>query len=242
MLACYDASFASLLDESGLDIILVGDSLGMVIKGHKTTLTVKMQEMIYHTRCVSSGVENSLIMTDMPFSSYQQSQQKAYANAAKLIEAGAHLVKLEGNGWITETVEFLANRDIPICCHIGLLPQSIHKHGGYKLQGVAVDEARRLKQLSKDLEQSGAECLVLELVSKNVAKQIRDSISIPAIGIGSGPYLDGQVLVLYDILGIKTSQKPKFAKDFLQTSGSIKNCIEKFINSVKDGSFPENKN
>ncbi len=238
MLSCYDSTFANLLDESGLDVILVGDSLGMVIKGHETTLTVKMQEMTYHTKCVSTGVKNSLIMTDMPFSSYQQSPQKAYSNASKLIEAGAHLVKLEGNNWINETVEFLANRDIPVCCHIGLLPQSIHKHGGYKLQGVEVEEAKKLLQLSKDLERSGAECLVLELVSKNLAKQITDSISIPTIGIESGPYLDGQVLVLYDILGLKTIKKPKSAKNFLQTSGSIKNCVQSFISAVKDGSFP----
>ncbi|OUV02302.1 MAG: 3-methyl-2-oxobutanoate hydroxymethyltransferase [Betaproteobacteria bacterium TMED82] len=237
-LTCYDFTFASLIDKCGVDITLVGDSLGMVIKGYDTTLSVTIEEMIYHTRCVASGIKNSIVMADLPFSTYQESPEKAYSNASKLLEAGAKIIKLEGNAWIKKTINFLSSRDIPVCSHIGMLPQSLHKIGGYKVQGDSPEEASRLLKLSLELEREGADVLVLELVTKSLAKEITTSVKIPTIGIGSGPSTNGQVLVLYDILGLDSKVKPRFVKNFMRGNDSIKKCIEAYALSVRSGIYP----
>ena len=240
-LTCYDATFATILDNAGVDILLVGDSLGNVVQGSETTLPVSLEDMIYHTRCVARGTRNALIMTDMPFGSYQLSPEQAFENAAKIVAAGAHMVKLEGGQIMTDTVQFLTQRGIPVCAHIGLTPQSIHQLGGYKLQGNTEKSAKQLLDDARSLEKSGAGLLVMEVVPAALAQTITQSLAIPTIGIGAGLHCSAQVLVLHDLLGLYPGKKPRFAKDFMANAGSIQQAVANYVTAVKTGSFPANE-
>jgi 3-methyl-2-oxobutanoate hydroxymethyltransferase len=236
-LTAYDAGFARLLDEAGVDIVLVGDSLGMVVQGHASTLPVKLSEMTYHTRCVSRGVSRAFVVGDLPFASYQQSPQQAYASAARLMAAGAHMVKLEGGAVMVKTVEFLVQRGIPVCAHLGLLPQSVNQLGGYKVQARDEAAAAQLLADATDMESAGAGLLVLESIPAPLGKQVTASISIPTIGIGAGPDCSGQVLVLHDVLGVYP-HPPKFSRNFMVDAGSIRTALKTYVDSVKSGTFP----
>ena len=238
MLTCYDSTFAALLESCKLDSILVGDSLGMVIKGDKTTLTVSLEEIKYHLKCVSAKSANTFTIVDMPFSTFQENPQKTFSHAAKLMDSGAQMVKLEGGNWLLETIEFLTVRGIPVCTHLGMLPQSIHKIGCYRKFGSSEQEKDLLVKTAASLESAGSELLILELVNSSTSKQITETLKIPTVGIGSGKFVDGQVLVLYDILGI--GNKLSFAKNFLSGCNSIEECVKNYIQAVKEGTFPEN--
>lgn len=238
VLTCYDASFATLLDNAGVEVLLVGDSLGMVVQGEKTTLPVTMDDMLYHTRCVERGAVNAFILADLPFGSYQQSPQLAYTNAARLMAAGAHMVKLEGGAHMIETTAFLVERGIPVCSHIGLTPQSVHQLGGYRVQGKTDNAAKKLLEDALALQHAGAGMMLLEAIPATLAKQITMRLSIPTIGIGAGPDCSGQVLVLYDLLGLYPGKPPKFAKDFLVGAGSASAAVEQYVKAVKNGEFP----
>ena len=238
MLTCYDASFASLVDRAGVDVLLVGDSLGMVIAGEPTTLAVTLDEMAYHTRCVAHGARSALIVADMSFGSYQGGPEAAYANAARLMAAGAKMVKLEGGGWLAPTVEFLAVRGIPVCGHIGLQPQSVHKLGGYKAVGKTDASARALRDDAQALARAGVELLVLEMVPAALAGEITRELPVPTIGIGAGPGCSGQVLVLYDMLGIYPGKPARFVRNFMTGSDSVEAAVAAYVKAVKDGSFP----
>ena len=238
MLTCYDSTFAALLERCKLDSILVGDSLGMVIKGEKTTLGVSLDEIKYHLKCVSARSGNTFVIVDMPFSTFQENPEKTFSHAARLMEAGAQMVKLEGGDWLLKTVEFLATRGIPVCTHLGMLPQSIHKIGRYRKFGSSEQEKDLLVKTATSLENAGSELLILELVNSSTSKQITEILKIPTVGIGSGKFVDGQVLVLYDILGI--GNKLSFAKNFLSESSSIEECVKNYIQAVKKQTFPEN--
>ncbi|MDZ4099633.1 MAG: 3-methyl-2-oxobutanoate hydroxymethyltransferase [Methylophilaceae bacterium] len=238
VLTCYDASFATLLDNAGVDVLLVGDSLGMVLHGANSTLSVTLHDMQYHTRCVAKGNKNAYIITDMPFGSYQQNPEQALRNAARLMTAGAHMVKLEGGAVMAETVRFLVERGIPACGHLGLTPQSVHQLGGYRVQGRDEADAAKLLADARALADAGAGLLVLEMVPATLAKQISESISIPTIGIGAGPDCDGQVLVLQDMLGIYAGKSPKFSRNFMQGAQSIQAAVENYVQAVRSGNFP----
>ena len=237
VLTCYDASFARVLDAAEVDVLLVGDSLGMVIQGHSSTLPVKLAEMAYHTRCVAAGTERAFIVADLPFGSYQPSPERAYTSAARLMAAGAHMVKLEGGAVMVDTVAFLTQRGIPVCTHIGLLPQSVNQLGGYKVQGREDAAAAQLVADARALESAGAGLIVLEMVPASVAKAVTDALTIPTIGIGAGAACSGQVLVLYDMLGIYP-HAPKFSKNFLAGSDSIEAATRAYVSAVKNGNFP----
>ncbi|MFA7240201.1 MAG: 3-methyl-2-oxobutanoate hydroxymethyltransferase [Sulfuricellaceae bacterium] len=238
VLTCYDASFAALLDNAGVEVLLVGDSLGMVVQGEKTTLPVSMDDMLYHTRCVARGAIISFILADLPFGSYQQNPQQAYANAARLMAAGAHMVKLEGGAPMIETTAFLVERGIPVCSHLGLTPQSVHQLGGYRVQGKTDHAAKKLLEDALALQHAGAGMLLLEAIPATLAKQITMHLTIPTLGIGAGPDCSGQVLVLYDLLGIYPGKPPKFAKNFLAGAGSAREAVEQYVKAVKGGEFP----
>lgn len=236
-LTAYDSTFASLLDRAGVDVILVGDSLGMVLQGEKSTLKVNMADMIYHSRIVKKGCHRPLLVNDMPFMSYS-SKAKALGNAARLVAEGeAQVVKMEGGAEIADIIDAVVSHGIPVCAHLGLTPQSIHKLGGYKVQGRNQEDAERILRDALILEQAGADILVLECVPQKLAKEITDRISIPVIGIGAGADCDGQVLVLYDLLGL-TEKQPKFSKNYLQQSNSIFDAIVNYVKEVKAGKFP----
>ncbi len=237
-LTCYDASFAALLEGAGVDILLVGDSLGMVIQGKGTTLSVSMEEMVYHTRCVAEGASRAFIMADMPFGSYQENPEKAFSNAAQLLAAGAHMVKIEGGLPMVETVRFLADRGVPVCAHIGLTPQSVHRLGGYRVQGKTEVEASRLLNDAAALEAAGASFLLMEAIPGELAGEITESLSIPTIGIGAGRACSGQVLVLHDMLGIYPGKQAKFVKNFMIGAGSIQDAVRHYVDEVKSGDFP----
>ncbi|HVY07047.1 MAG TPA: 3-methyl-2-oxobutanoate hydroxymethyltransferase [Burkholderiales bacterium] len=238
MLTCTDASFAALLDAAGIDIFLVGDSLAMTVQGHDSTLPVTMDEMVYHTRIVARGTKRALVLGDLPFGSYQSGIDKAYENAARLMSAGAHMVKLEGGEIMAPQVEFLASRGIPVCGHIGLTPQSVHALGGWKIQGKTDDSAQRLIDAGKSLERAGASLMVVELVPAAVGRALTDALSIPVIGIGAGPQCSGQILNLYDMLDIYPGKKPRFVKNFMQGSASIADAIGRYVKEVKAGTYP----
>lgn len=238
MLTCYDASFATLLDEAGVETLLIGDSLGNVIQGEETTLPVTLEHMLYHTRCVARGTKQAMVVADMPFGTFQVSPEKTFENAARLMAAGAHMVKVEGGRSMAETVRFLTSRGIPVCGHIGLTPQSVHQLGGFKVQGKTDTAAQVLLDDAKALEQAGAGLLVLEAVPAALAKQVTESITTPTIGIGAGKDCSGQVLVLYDMLDVFPGKKAKFVKSFIQGTGSIQGAVQAFVAAVKDGSFP----
>lgn len=237
-LTAYDASFATLLSDAGVDVILVGDSLGMVIQGRNSTVPVTMDDMAYHGRAVAAGARRAMIMVDMPFMSYA-TPEDALHNAARLMqEGGAHIVKLEGTANQAQVVERLAAHGIPVCAHLGLRPQFVHKLGGYRIQGRGNDAAQVLADDAKVLEQAGADALLLECVPAALAARIRAAVRIPVIGIGAGSECDGQVLVLYDMLGITPGKRPKFSKDFLQSSGSVPAALRAYVEQVKAGTFP----
>jgi 3-methyl-2-oxobutanoate hydroxymethyltransferase len=237
-LTAYDATFARLLSEQGVEIVLVGDSLGMVLQGADNTLAVTMDDMVYHTRLVAAGTHGPLILSDMPFMSYATPEQ-ALANAARLIgEGGAHMVKLEGGSWLLDTVRKLTERGIPVCGHLGLTPQWVNKFGGHRVQGREPDAAELIYSDAQALEQAGAELLVLECVPSALAKRITTSLSMPVIGIGAGLDCDGQVLVLHDVIGV-SARKPRLARNFLQQGGSIQAAVAAFVADVKSGKFPE---
>ncbi len=238
VLTCYDATFATILENAGIDALLVGDSLGNVLHGENTTLSVTLSDMIYHTRCVARGASKAFIITDMPFGSYQVSPEQAFENASKILAAGAHMVKIEGGQIMADTIQFLTQRGIPVCAHIGLTPQSIHQLGGYKLQGNSEKSAKQLLDDAKILEKSGASLLVMEVVPAKLAKKITQALSIPTIGIGAGGDCSGQVLVLHDMLGLVQGKKPRFVKDFMADAKSIQDAIANYVTAVKTGQFP----
>ena len=237
VLTCYDASFARVLDAAGVDVLLVGDSLGMVVQGHATTLPVKLAEMAYHTRCVAAGTERAFIVADLPFGSYQPSSERAFSAAARLMAAGAHMVKLEGGAVMADTVAFLTRRGIPVCAHLGLLPQSVNQLGGYRVQGREDAAAAQLIADARALEAAGAALIVLEMVPAALAKAVTGALTIPTIGIGAGADCSGQVLVLYDMLGLYP-RAPRFSKNFLAGSDGIEAAVRAYVAAVKDGSFP----
>ncbi|MBT4385376.1 MAG: 3-methyl-2-oxobutanoate hydroxymethyltransferase [Betaproteobacteria bacterium] len=238
MLTCTDASFAGMLDQAEVDMFLIGDSLGMVIQGDNSTLGVTMGDMVYHTRCVAKATNRALIVGDLPFGSYQKSPEQAIENAIELMAAGAQMVKLEGRVVMSDTVRFLVDRGIPVCGHIGLTPQSVHALGGFKVQGKSEEAINDLIVAAKALEQSGASAIVLELVPNDVGGRVTESINIPVIGIGAGPYCSGQVLNLYDMLDIYQGRKPKFVKNFMADSSSILDAVKAYVTEVKAGTFP----
>jgi len=237
VLTCYDASFARVLDAAGVDVLLVGDSLGMVIQGHGSTLPVKLAEMAYHTRCVAAGTERTFIVADLPFGSYQPSPERAYTSAARLMAAGAHMVKLEGGAVMLDTVVFLTQRGIPVCAHIGLLPQSVNQLGGYKVQGREEAAAAQLVADARAMEAAGAGLLLMEMVPATVAQAVTGALTIPTIGIGAGAACSGQVLVLYDMLGIYP-RAPRFSKNFLVGTDGIEAAAHAYVAAVKNGHFP----
>jgi 3-methyl-2-oxobutanoate hydroxymethyltransferase len=236
-LTCYDASFARVLDAAGVDIVLVGDSLGMVIQGHASTLPVKLAEMRYHTRCVATGTHRAFIVADLPFGSYQARPAQAFSAAARLMAAGAHMVKLEGGAVMTDTVHFLTARGIPVCAHLGLLPQSVNQLGGYRVQGRDDATAAQMLADALALQRAGAGLLVLESIPATLAATLSDQLAIPTIGIGAGSDCGGQVLVLYDALGIYPTP-PKFARNFLADADSIDAAVRAYVAAVKGGAFP----
>lgn len=237
-LTCYDASFAALLDAAGLDSLLVGDSLGNVIQGHDTTLPVKLADMAYHTACVVRGSKRAFLITDMPFGTYQESPQQAFRSAAELMAAGAQMVKLEGGAEFAETVRFLTQRGVPVCGHLGLTPQSVHKFGGYRVQGKGDEAEQKLIEDAIELESAGAELLVLEAIPATLGEQVTQRLRIPTIGIGAGPRCSGQVLVLHDMLDVFPGKKAKFVRNFMKGASSIADAAERYVRAVRDGSFP----
>ncbi len=238
VLTCYDASFAALLEAQGVDVLLVGDSLGMVLQGHETTLPVTLDDMAYHTACVARGSSQAFIVVDMPFGTSQVSPERTFEQAAKLMAAGAQMVKLEGGSVMAETVHFLTGRGIPVCAHLGLTPQSVHQLGGYRVQGKEPSSAQRLLEDASVLEQAGAGMLVLETIPALLAAEITAQLTIPTIGIGAGAACSGQVLVLHDMLDIFPGKKARFVKNYMQGRISIAEAVSNYVKEVKDGSFP----
>lgn len=238
ILTCYDASFAALLEAQGVDVLLVGDSLGMVLQGHDSTLPVALDDMVYHTACVARGSKTAFIIADMPFGTSQISPQQTFAHAARLMVAGAQMVKIEGGEEMAETVHFLTTRGIPVCAHIGLTPQSVHQLGGYKVQGKSEDDAKRIVSDALALQQAGAGMIILEAVPAALALDITAVLSIPTIGIGAGASCSGQVLVLYDMLDIYPGKKARFVKNYMQGAASIAEAVSLYVAEVKNGSFP----
>jgi 3-methyl-2-oxobutanoate hydroxymethyltransferase len=239
VLTCYDASFAGVLEESGVDMLLVGDSLGMVLQGHDTTLPVTLEQMVYHTACVARGSQRAAIVADMPFGTSQVSPEETFEHAARLMAAGAQMVKLEGGAVMAQTIAFLAQRGIPVFAHIGLTPQSVHQMGGYRVQGKGKTAAEQVLQDALAVERAGASMLLLEGLPAPLAEKITAGVSIPTIGIGAGAGCSGQVLVVYDMLGIYPGKKPRFVKDFMQGAGSIAEAVASYVREVKAGTFPD---
>lgn len=239
MLTAYDYTTAKLLDESGVDSILVGDSLGMVVLGYDDTLSVTMEDMIHHSAAVARGAKNALVITDMPFMSYQTSVYDAVVNAGRLVKEGkAQAVKLEGGIEFCEHIKAIVKVSIPVCAHIGLTPQSVNAFGGFKVQGKGKEEAQRLLDEARAVEEAGAFAVVLECVPAKLAKKISESISIPTIGIGAGAGCDGQVLVYQDMLAMYSEFKPKFVKQYAQIGSVMKDAFRQYIDEVKSGAFP----
>jgi len=237
-LTCYDASFARVLEDAGVEVLLVGDSLGMVIQGQPTTLPVTLRDMIYHTRCVSRVRRRALIMTDMPFMS-DLSPQHALSNSARVLkEGGAHIVKLEGGAVLLPTIDLLSRHGIPVCAHLGLQPQSVNKLGGYHVQGREDAAAQQILEDAMAVVEAGADMVLLECVPSVLAERVAAAVKVPVIGIGAGAACDGQVLVLYDLLGVSQGLRPRFVKDFLSDAGSVVAAVEAYVQAVKRGEFP----
>jgi 3-methyl-2-oxobutanoate hydroxymethyltransferase len=237
MLTCYDASFAALMDRCGVEILLIGDSLGMVCQGHTSTLPVTVDDIAYHTASVARGNQTAFIAADMPFGSYA-TPESAFKNAVLLIQAGAQMVKLEGGAWLAETVRFLSERAVPVFAHIGLTPQSVHQFGGYKVQGKTIESAEQLKADALVLQAAGASAVLLEAIPAALGKEVTASLAIPTIGIGAGPDCSGQVLVMHDLLGVFPGRKARFVKNFMEGQSSIEAAVRAYIAAVKDHSFP----
>ena len=238
MLTCYDAAFASLLDEAGVDILLIGDSLGNVLQGRGSTAPVSLEDMVYHTFCVSRGHKWAWIVADLPFDSYHVSKEEAWKSAAALVKAGAHMVKLEGGGWTAETVRFISERGIPVCAHLGFTPQTVHALGGFKVQGRDEAGAARIKRESQELVDAGAAMLLYEMVPAALAAEITAASPVPVIGIGAGVGTSGQVLVLHDMLNITPGRKPRFVKDFMAGRDSVLAAVKGYVDEVRAGTFP----
>lgn len=237
-ITAYDASIAARVDEAGVDFVLVGDSLGMVVQGHASTLPVTMDAMVYHTACVARGLRRALLVADMPFMAYRD-PSIALANAARLLaEGGAAMVKLEGADWVCEVIDALRRHEVPVCAHLGLTPQSVHRLGGYRVQGRDQAAAERLKADARAVQQAGADLLVLECVPAALAAEITRDLSIPTIGIGAGAGCDGQILVVYDLLGITPGKRPRFSKDFLAGTHSVVDAVAEYARAVRSGEFP----
>lgn len=238
-LTAYDVTFARLLDEAGIDLILVGDSLGMVVQGHPNTLPVTFEESLYHTRCCARAVRRALLVTDMPFMSYQISPEQALTNAARCLkEGGAHAVKLEGGVEIASTVERLVRAGIPVMGHIGMQPMRVHQYGGYKLQGTIGDEQTAIRTDALAIAQAGAFALVLEKIPAALAQEITSLVPIPTIGIASGPHCDGQILVSYDMLGLTDQFKFRFVRRYLEGAQLVREAVRRYIEDVRNAQFP----
>jgi 3-methyl-2-oxobutanoate hydroxymethyltransferase len=237
MLTAYDASFASLMDMCGVETLLVGDSLGMVCQGHNSTLPVTIADVAYHTASVARGNKTALLLADMPFGTYA-TPEAAFNNALKLIQAGAQMVKLEGGAWVVDTVRFLVEREIPVCAHLGLTPQSVHRFGGYKVQGKTSEAAQQLKDDALALQAAGASLLILEAIPAGLGKEVTDLLTMPTIGIGAGPDCSGQVLVMHDFIGVFPGKKARFVKNFMEGQTSIEGAVRAYIREVKEGTFP----
>ncbi|ADJ27706.1 3-methyl-2-oxobutanoate hydroxymethyltransferase [Nitrosococcus watsonii] len=238
MLTAYDASFAALLEAAGVEVLLVGDSLGMVLQGQESTLPVTMDDMVYHCRNVARGSQRAFMLADMPFMSYATPIQAA-DNAARLMrEGGVQMVKFEGGRLLAETVEYLTARGIPVCAHLGLLPQSVHRMGGYRVQGRGETSAQQIHDDAMILQEAGADMLILECVPARLGNEITDVLKIPVISCGAGPYCDGQVLVLYDMLGISRGKPPSFSHNFLEGTNNIPDAIQAYVSAVKKKEFP----
>ena len=239
MLTAYDAGFARVFDENGADLILVGDSLGMVVQGRDSTLPVTVADIAYHTQCVARGLRKALLISDLPFQA-DATPERALDASVQLLRAGAAMVKLEGAGHKLETIRYLVEREIPVCAHLGLTPQSVLRLGGYKVQGREDAAAAKLREDARLVEEAGASLLVLECVPSPLAAAMTKAASIPTIGIGAGPACDGQVLVLHDFLGLHTGhRRPKFVKDFLAEGGSVAGATQAYAQAVREGRFPD---
>jgi 3-methyl-2-oxobutanoate hydroxymethyltransferase len=237
-LTCYDASFAVLLDEADVDVVLVGDSMGMVIQGYDTTVPVTMDHIVYHCRAVARGLHRPFLMADLPFMSYP-SKERALENSVRLMQdGGAKMVKLESGATQAEIVEWLARHDIAVCAHLGLRPQSVHKTGGFRVQGREQDAAAEMIDAAKRLESAGADIILLECIPADLGKAITEALHVPVIGIGAGPDTDGQILVLYDILDITTGRKPRFVRNFMQGAGDNREALKRFVEAVRGGAYP----
>ncbi len=245
MLTCYDASFAKLMELAGVDVLLVGDSLGMVLQGAENTLQVTLEQMIYHVKCVAAGAPNTLILADMPVNTYEFGKELALENAQMLMDAGAHMVKFEGGGKLAETARHLVQHGIPVCAHLGFTPQSVEKLGGYKIQGKTPESAQQILQDAQAMQEAGASLVLLEMVPAALAGKV--TAIVPTIGIGAGVDCSGQVLVLQDLLGIYNGpaskapqdyKAPRFAKNFLQESNSVQQAVVNYVAAVKDKTFP----
>lgn len=237
VLTAYDASFASLMDHCGIDILLVGDSLGNVAQGHRTTLPVTLDDIAYHTTCVARGNTAALLVADMPFGTYG-TPQSAFDNAVRLMQAGAQMVKLEGGAWLTDTVRFLTERAIPVFAHLGLTPQYVHQLGGFRVQGKTAEAAARLKADALALQDASASLLLLEAIPATLGQDVTDLLAIPTIGIGAGAGCSGQVLVMHDMLGVFPGKKARFVQDFMQGQTSIEGAIRAYIEAVREQTFP----
>ncbi|ESP92772.1 MULTISPECIES: 3-methyl-2-oxobutanoate hydroxymethyltransferase [Pseudoalteromonas] len=239
-LTAYDASFAKLFYDNGVDVVLVGDSLGMVLQGADDTLGVTTEEIAYHTRSVRAGSRELFVVADMPFMSYSNPAQ-ACENAAKLMRSGANMVKLEGGTWLAESIKLLTQQGIPVCGHLGLTPQSVHVFGGFKIQGREEQQALQMIADAQALESAGAQMLVIECIPSDLAKRITEAVNIPVIGIGAGKEVDGQILVMHDLVGISAGYIPKFSKNFLAETGNMQDAVKKFCDDVKSGAFPSSE-
>ena len=238
MLTCYEASFAALMNRAGVDALLVGDSLGMTVQGRDSTLPVTLAEMCYHTAAVARGNQNAMIVADLPFGAYQQSREQAFAAAAELMQAGAHVVKLEGGAFMADTTAFLQQRGIPVCAHIGLTPQSVHALGGYKVQGKGDGAAERLLADARAHDTAGAAMILMEAVPAELGSRVTQAVSCPTIGIGAGVGCDGQVLVMHDMLGVYPGKTARFVKNFMDGQSSVQAAVEAYVRAVKEQTFP----
>ena len=238
VVTAYDALFARIVEQAGIDVILVGDSLGVVVQGKANTLSVTMDEMLYHTKLVAGAVQRSLVIGDMPFLSYQVNQDEAVRNAGRLLQVGAHAVKLEGGAAMTDRVRAMANVGIPVIGHLGMTPQSVQQYGGYRVQGKGKDRAQQLLEDARALEAAGAAAIVLEAIPAGLAKTVSEALTIPTIGIGAGPHCDGQVLVLYDLLGLFDEFVPKFVKPYGHLKVDALQALRQYKEDVEKGVFP----
>ena len=236
-ITAYDATFAKLFDDEGAHVLLIGDSLGMVLQGGQDTLAVNMDEMVYHTRCVARGASKALVVADMPFMSNATPEQ-TYQNAARLMAAGARMVKMEGGDWLCDSIRHLTRNGVPVCGHLGLTPQSVHVFGGFKVQGRDEFQAQEIYRQALELQAAGIQLLVLECVPTALAERITKALRIPVIGIGAGPATDGQILVMHDAFGVTSGYVPKFTKNFLAETGDVRAAIRLYVQQVSEGSFP----